>query len=61
MSNVEYWDSHYRDGDFEHWEFNYPSPELVAIVAAGILRKNSRILDAGAVRTQFFLHDVGSE
>ncbi|HML03595.1 MAG TPA: class I SAM-dependent methyltransferase [Candidatus Bathyarchaeia archaeon] len=47
MSNVAYWDSHYRDGDFEHWEFNYPSPELVAIVAAGILKKNSRILDAG--------------
>ena len=47
MTANDYWDSAYRSGEFEHWELNYPSPELVAIVATGILRKNSRILDVG--------------
>lgn len=47
LTDNGYWDSAYRNGDFEHWELNYPSPELVAIVAAGILKKNSRILDVG--------------
>jgi len=47
LTDNGYWDSAYRSGDFEHWELDYPSPELVAIVAAGMLRKNSRVLDLG--------------
>jgi ubiquinone/menaquinone biosynthesis C-methylase UbiE len=42
-----YWNSAYKNGDFEHWELNYPSPELVSMIAAGTLRKNSKILDVG--------------
>ena len=47
LASKDYWDSAYKNGDFEHWELNYPSPELVAIVAAGTLKKNGRILDVG--------------
>jgi len=47
LADNNYWDSAYKSGDFEHWELNYPSPELVGMVAAGTLRKNSKILDVG--------------
>jgi ubiquinone/menaquinone biosynthesis C-methylase UbiE len=41
------WDSAYKNRDFEHWELNYPSPELSALVAAGFFGKHARILDVG--------------
>jgi ubiquinone/menaquinone biosynthesis C-methylase UbiE len=47
LMDNNYWDLAYKNRDFEHWELNYPSPELVTIVAAGTLRKNSTILDVG--------------
>lgn len=42
------WDSEYKSGNFRHWEPNPLSPELAAIVAAGLIDKNSRILDIGS-------------
>jgi ubiquinone/menaquinone biosynthesis C-methylase UbiE len=47
MSAKDYWETAYENGEYEHWEFSYPSPELVALVAAGIPRKNARVLDVG--------------
>ncbi|MGA2385737.1 MAG: class I SAM-dependent methyltransferase [Candidatus Bathyarchaeia archaeon] len=41
------WDSDYVSGDFRHWEPNSSSPELAALVAAGLLRKTDKILDVG--------------
>jgi ubiquinone/menaquinone biosynthesis C-methylase UbiE len=42
-----YWDSAFKNRDFEHWELNYPSPELAALVAARTLRKKAKILEVG--------------
>ncbi len=47
MSDQEDWDAAYRDGDYTHWEFNYPSPELTALVSAGLLRADAKVLDVG--------------
>ncbi len=47
MSEVDYWESAYRNGDFKHWEFNYPSPELAGVVATGILEPSGKVLDVG--------------
>ncbi len=47
MSDYEYWDSAYTSGEFKHWESDHPSPELVALVAANIVREGSRVLDVG--------------
>ncbi len=47
MSDQEEWESAYRDGDYTHWEFNYPSPELTTLVAAGLLKVHARVLDVG--------------
>ncbi len=47
MSEDNYWENAFESGEYKHWEFNYPSPELVALVTAGLLRKNARILDVG--------------
>ena len=47
MTGDEYWDLAYRNRDFEHWELNYPSPELAALVAARTLKKTAKILDVG--------------
>jgi ubiquinone/menaquinone biosynthesis C-methylase UbiE len=47
LTGNEYWDSAYQSGDFEHWELAYPSPELAALAAAKMIRKDARILDVG--------------
>ena len=47
MSERETWDSLYDTGNFGHWEPIYPSPELAALIAARVLKKNYKILDAG--------------
>lgn len=47
MSIFHDWESAYRSGDFKHWEFDHPSPELVALVAAGLLETRGKVLDVG--------------
>jgi ubiquinone/menaquinone biosynthesis C-methylase UbiE len=47
MADDDYWDSAYKNRNFEHWELNYPSPELVSLVAAGTVRKDAKVLDVG--------------
>ena len=48
MSDNDYWESAYESGEYKHWEFNYPSPELVALAAAGVPQRNARVLDVGS-------------
>ena len=48
MSEKDYWEGAYENGEYKHWEYDYPSPELVALVAANVLRRNSRVLDVGS-------------
>ena len=47
LTDSDYWDSAYKNRDFEHWELNYPSPELAALIAARALKRNAKILDVG--------------
>ena len=47
LAGNDYWDLAYKNGDFEHWELDYPSPELVSLVAAGTVRKDAKVLDVG--------------
>jgi ubiquinone/menaquinone biosynthesis C-methylase UbiE len=44
----DYWENAYKTGEYKHWEFNYPSPELISLLAANILRRNARVLDVGS-------------
>lgn len=44
----DYWETAYLNGEYRHWEFKYPSPELTALVAANAIRRNARILDIGS-------------
>ena len=47
MSDSNYWEKAFESGEYKHWEFSYPSPELVALAAAGVPRKGARVLDVG--------------
>jgi ubiquinone/menaquinone biosynthesis C-methylase UbiE len=47
MPECDYWEKAFESGEYKHWEFNYPSPELVALAAAGVPPKGSRVLDVG--------------
>ena len=47
MTN-DYWESAYESGEYKHWEFSYPSPELIALAAAGVPQRNARVLDVGS-------------
>ena len=47
MSNNDYWEKAYESDEHKHWEFSYPSPELVALAAAQVPRRNARVLDVG--------------
>lgn len=48
MSDSDYWENAYEIGEYKHWEFSYPSPELIALVAVNVPRKNARVLDVGS-------------
>ena len=48
MSDNDYWENAYESGEYKHWEFSYPSPELVALAAANVPRRNARVLDVGS-------------
>ncbi len=48
MSDRDYWENAYESGEYKHWEFDYPSPELIALAAANIPRRNARVLDVGS-------------
>lgn len=47
MSDNNYWEDSYESGNYKHWEFDYPSPELVTLAAANVPRRNARVLDVG--------------
>jgi ubiquinone/menaquinone biosynthesis C-methylase UbiE len=47
MSDNNYWEKAFESGEYKHWEFSYPSPEFVALTAAGVPRKGARVLDVG--------------
>ena len=47
MSQGSYWESAYKNGEYKHWESGYASPELIALVAADVLPKHTRVLDVG--------------
>jgi len=48
MSDSDYWETAYENGEYKHWEFSYPSPELVALAAAHVPKRNARVLDVGS-------------
>ena len=48
MSDNDYWENAYESGEYKHWEFSYPSPELVALVAYNVPKRNARVLDVGS-------------
>src|SRR5208283_3295127 len=48
MSDNDYWESTYENGEYKHWEFSYPSPELIALAAANVPERNARVLDVGS-------------
>ena len=48
MSDNDYWENAYESGEYKHWEFSYPSPELIALAAANVPRRNARVLDVGS-------------
>ena len=48
MSDDDYWENAYESREYKHWEFSYPSPELVALAAANVPRRNARVLDVGS-------------
>lgn len=60
---MSYWDAAYSNGDYlRHWDYKYPSQELVATVAAfGVPSKGSVALDVGcgAGREAIFLAQCG--
>ena len=47
MSDNDYWETAYESEGYKHWEFSYPSPELVTLAIAGVPRRNARVLDVG--------------
>lgn len=44
----DYWEKAYESGEYQHWEFEYPSPELTLLVAAQLLGAKARVLDVGS-------------
>ncbi len=48
MSDNDYWETAYESGEYKHWEFSYPSPELIALVAANLPKRNAIVLDVGS-------------
>jgi len=48
MSDNDYWENAYENGEYKHWEFSYPSPELIALAAANIPQRNARVIEVGS-------------
>ena len=48
MSKDDYWETAYESGEYKHWEFSYPSLELIALAAADMPKRNARVLDVGS-------------
>jgi ubiquinone/menaquinone biosynthesis C-methylase UbiE len=48
LSNSDYWETVYKNGEFKHWEFAYPSPELIALVSANFLPQGAHVLEVGS-------------
>ena len=44
----DYWENAYETGEYKHWKFDYPSPDLIALVAAKVLMRNALVLDVGS-------------
>jgi ubiquinone/menaquinone biosynthesis C-methylase UbiE len=60
--DIRDWNNAYQSGDYlKHWEYAYPSPELVAVVAAGVPKSGGKILDlgCGSGREAIFLAKCG--
>jgi len=48
MSDNDYWEKAYESDEYKHWEFDYPSPELTALLATKILPGNACVLEIGS-------------
>jgi SAM-dependent methyltransferase len=60
--DATFWDAMYRDGEYlRRWDYRSASPELVAIVAAGLISHAGQTLDigCGAGRDAIFLARLG--
>jgi ubiquinone/menaquinone biosynthesis C-methylase UbiE len=58
----EYWEDAYGSGDYRvHWDYAYPSQELVTIIALGLIPTGASVLDVGcgAGREAVFLAQSG--
>jgi len=48
MREASYWDGVYKNGQYlGFWDYQYPSPELVTVVAAQLIPKEGIVLDVG--------------
>ena len=63
MSDSDYWENAYKSGEFRHWEFEYPSPELTALLAASVIERNARVLEigSGGGNDSIFMAECGLE
>jgi ubiquinone/menaquinone biosynthesis C-methylase UbiE len=44
----DYWETAYASGEYKHWEFKYPSPELTTLLAAKVFSEGASVLDVGS-------------
>lgn len=61
-ATAEFWEKPYESGSYlDHWDYRFPSQELVTFVASGLLPENARCLDVGcgAGREAVFLAQCG--
>lgn len=48
MRGASYWDEIYQKGQYlDFWDYRYPSPELVTLVAAQLIPRGGVVLDVG--------------
>ena len=48
VSDSDYWETAYESEEYKHWEFNYPSPELIALAAANVPQEKCSVLEVGS-------------
>ena len=61
-SDAQFWEDTYETGEFlNHWDYQFPSQELVAVVAFQIPKQDATVLDigCGAGREAIFLAQCG--